>query len=456
MQFLKAVIIAILLINMLNITFASEISSDLLATQEDLFQKLKAYKEFEESRGAPNSNSINVYELRVDEVVIHKKCIDSLNALSISNIPTLLTPRRLSTQSSAENIVCQKAIPEPYQQRWLLSLDGGGIRGLMQLQIIAEIERMTKKSIIELFDGISGTSIGGIIACLLTTPNPENPKKPKYTAKDLLDIFCNRKGDIFKSKWQSCKGLFGTRYKTTSIKNLLKELLGDNKFSDRLLPTVLVTHNLITNEEQLISSEDAEDFYTWSVALATGAAPTYFKPQRVFPIDAHLSHRGYVLSDGGTCMNNPIMAGIALMHEVYQIDADDLNVLSLGTGTSGTKQLNPNLLRGGILRWGITIVDTCLAGQESATNKLAELYCKDRYHRLNPVLDQRSMSLDDISEDNQEVLFTAALKCIKENMEEIKEVIASLMSSYKKKHAKNKFNPITEKCSHKSSQQRNI
>ena len=73
------------------------------------------------------------------------------------------------------------------------------------------------KSIIGLFDCVSGTSVFGIIACVLTMPDPLNPEKPKYTAQDLLDIFCARKTDFFKSKWQSFGGLFGTRYKTKSL-----------------------------------------------------------------------------------------------------------------------------------------------------------------------------------------------------------------------------------------------
>ncbi|MEI6627917.1 MAG: patatin-like phospholipase family protein, partial [Alphaproteobacteria bacterium] len=222
---------------------------------------------------------------------------------------------------------------------------------------------------------------------------------------------------------------FGTRYKTTPFINLLKDLAGDNKFSNRLLPTVLVTHNLITNEEQLFSSRDHEDFYTWAIAAATGAAPTYFKPQRVFPVGCHPSHRGYVLSDGGTCMNNPTMAGVALMHEVYNVDADDLNVVSLGTGTSGTSQLNTQLLRGGILSWGFVIANTCIAGQASSTNKLAELYCKDKYHRLNPVVDQNNMALDNISEENQDALFAATYQCLKDNHQELMEIVEGLNAS---------------------------
>ena len=123
------------------------------------------------------------------------------------------------------------------------------------------------------------------------------------------------------------------------------------------------------------------------------------------------------------------MAGVALMNEVYNVDADDLNVVSLGTGTSGTSQLNTKLLRGGILTWGFTIANTCVAGQASSTNKLAELYCKENYHRLNPVLDRNNMKLDNISEGNLDALFAATCLCIKDNQQELKAIVDGLNAS---------------------------
>jgi hypothetical protein len=125
-------------------------------------------------------------------------------------------------------------------------------------------------------------------------------------------------------------------------------------------------------------------------------------------------------------MNNPTMAGIALMHEVYKVDAANLNVLSLGTGTSGTTQLNTYLLRGGILRWGGSIADTCIAGQASSANKLAMLYCGENYHRFNPTLGAENMALDNISEENQDALFTASHHFLRENQHEVRQVIQSL------------------------------
>src|SRR4028119_164870 len=78
----------------------------------------------------------------------------------------------------------------------ILSLDGGGIRGIVPAKILAEIEKRTGKRIATLFDLVAGTSTGGILAAGVTIPKP-NTKEPKYTAEDLIQIYRKRGGVIF-------------------------------------------------------------------------------------------------------------------------------------------------------------------------------------------------------------------------------------------------------------------
>ena len=67
----------------------------------------------------------------------------------------------------------------------VLSIDGGGIRGVIPCTILAEIERLTGKPASTLFDLMAGTSTGGIIACMLNISNPSDPSKPKFSAADI-------------------------------------------------------------------------------------------------------------------------------------------------------------------------------------------------------------------------------------------------------------------------------
>lgn len=69
----------------------------------------------------------------------------------------------------------------------ILSLDGGGVRGIIPLYILAEIEKTTGKRIAEMFDMVAGNSTGGIITLLLNTP--DDTGKSKYSAEEILKIY---------------------------------------------------------------------------------------------------------------------------------------------------------------------------------------------------------------------------------------------------------------------------
>lgn len=77
-----------------------------------------------------------------------------------------------------------------------LSLDGGGIRGIIPAMVLAEIEKRTRKPVSELFDLIAGTSTGGLLALGLTKPGPGGG--PEYTAADMVRLYENCGREIFR------------------------------------------------------------------------------------------------------------------------------------------------------------------------------------------------------------------------------------------------------------------
>ena len=84
----------------------------------------------------------------------------------------------------------------------VLSIDGGGIRGIIPAMVLAEIEERTDKPICELFDLIAGTSTGGILALALTKPDPnlsdsDADPQPEYTAERLVSLYQDSGRDIF-------------------------------------------------------------------------------------------------------------------------------------------------------------------------------------------------------------------------------------------------------------------
>ena len=112
----------------------------------------------------------------------------------------------------------------------ILSIDGGGIRGIIPAMILAEIERRTGRRIAEMFDLIAGTSTGGILALGLTVPHEQKRNKPRYRASQLVSFYEEDGKEIFHSFWQdvvSLHGLMEERYPSEPIERVLRKYLGD-------------------------------------------------------------------------------------------------------------------------------------------------------------------------------------------------------------------------------------
>src|SRR5262245_52031332 len=90
----------------------------------------------------------------------------------------------------------------------ILSLDGGGIRGIIPATVLTEIETRTGARIAELFDLIAGTSTGGILALGLVKPSADDENRPQYAASDLAELYEKEGKHIFRrSSWRQITGL---------------------------------------------------------------------------------------------------------------------------------------------------------------------------------------------------------------------------------------------------------
>ncbi|KAH9414548.1 85/88 kDa calcium-independent phospholipase A2, partial [Dermatophagoides pteronyssinus] len=222
----------------------------------------------------------------------------------------------------------------------LLSMDGGGIRGLILIQILCHLELVTGKRIIDLFDWIAGTSTGGILALLLTTG---------YSAKQCRNIYFLLKDKLFIRYRPYCSDTFEKfLQKYLGLERRMNEfdrpkLLIPATIVDNFPPTAKFFRNYpsssdLLNDKKSDDDNDADNNeLLWKVARATGAAPTYFSQ-----FESYL--------DGGLIANNPTMD---LLHEIqfhnrsteffdkkcdniYDIDL----VVSIGTGLIPSKPID--------------------------------------------------------------------------------------------------------------------
>jgi predicted patatin/cPLA2 family phospholipase len=210
----------------------------------------------------------------------------------------------------------------------ILSIDGGGIRGIMAAIWLRELEYRTRRTCSSMFQMMAGTSTGAIIAAGLSIPDQNQRTRPADFASDLVLMYEAEGENIFVRKdrhWLDPLNLdpLATKYSSQEKKTLFEWYFRNTCICDCLtdivIPSVrtgdICTH-LFTRNNSLYSTRLVD------VLMATTAAPTYFDPY-------FLNDRYYI--DGGVQMNNPTMAAYTKAIE-YGYDKENIYVLSLGTG----------------------------------------------------------------------------------------------------------------------------
>jgi patatin-like phospholipase/acyl hydrolase len=314
----------------------------------------------------------------------------------------------------------------------VLSIDGGGIRGIIPAVVLAAIEEQTGRPACELFDLIAGTSTGGIIALGLTVPGEARPgggTSPRWSAHELVGMYESEGPKIFHRSLlrtiETVDGLLATRYAATGLEVALEYYMGDARLSQALTDVLIPSYDIYGHEPFFFKSftpttrpaatlrqgaadraaatspaPSPSDFPMRVVGRGTSAAPTYFEPEDVHaPTTPGGGH--YVLVDGGTFANNPAMCAYA---EVARNHSDvDVLIVSLGTGRPTEAAISfKQAKRWGLACWAQPLLGVIMDGASAAVDyQLDELLGADRRHfRFQTKLEGVSDSLDDASPSN--------------------------------------------------------
>ena len=161
----------------------------------------------------------------------------------------------------------------------ILSLDGGGIKGLYAAKLLAQIEQKTENLIGDYFDMICGTSTGGLLALGITRGIPCRQISRFYEEHGPL-IFPYEGWLMRKIRWVGQVG-FGTKYNNEQLKVALRELLGDYQtMADANHLMCIPSFNITKGRPSVFKKPFGHyhrdgRFKMMDVALATSAAPTY-------------------------------------------------------------------------------------------------------------------------------------------------------------------------------------
>lgn len=268
---------------------------------------------------------------------------------------------------------------------YILALDGGGTKGIIQVEFLRYLEIHLDATAHNIFDLFAGTSVGGINALFIASNSARDSCAGclhYYDAKSTRRI-------MNKSFWDRILP-FQTKPKYDGVgkRSVLTEKLPNMSMNELTKKTIIPTYDL-TRKIPYVFSSDRDDALIVDVADATSAAPTYFPAVDVLNRGIH---RWYM--DGGVVANNPTL--IALSEAINAgINVKDIRILSIGTG-SETTDIDGNKSRTwGLPRWlknGLMNIITTAPNQMST--HIAENILGDRYLRINRPLPKRLQKID--------------------------------------------------------------
>ena len=308
----------------------------------------------------------------------------------------------------------------------ILSLDGGGIRGLIPAQVVVSIESMLQQKsgnpdarIADYFDLIAGTSAGGILTCIYLCPDAQNPSRPRWSAQDAVNFLIKSGRDIFKSSfWQklrSIDGLIDEKYPSQRLEQFFWEKFKDCQLSELLKPCLISSYDIERRKAHFFDRIDAqknpaEDYFIKDIARATSAAPTYFEVAKIYS----LTNESYALIDGGVFANNPALCAYAEVRNKFRIPDDrpdkgptakDMVILSLGTGEAQKIFPYEEAKNWGQVEWVEPLIHIMMTGVAETVNyQIIQIYDAierpNQYLRITPDLSkEKPLPIDDASEE---------------------------------------------------------
>jgi patatin-like phospholipase/acyl hydrolase len=328
----------------------------------------------------------------------------------------------------------------------ILSIDGGGVRGMIPAVVIAAVEKAAGRPAWDLFDLIAGTSTGGIIALGLSHP------AKRLTGEEIVAFYREKARTIFYRGWWRALASLGSlsdqKYDSGPIATLLKAQFGEDVFLSALPgnpgggPELIVTaYDLQEREPALFKSwrargdrwdctkeEDkaGKDFPLWQIARATTAAPTYFEPFRAVA----RSGRTRALIDGGVYANNPALVAYVAARRIFP-RATDMLMVSLGTGEDRHPIAFGKAVDWGLIEWARPLFKVLLGASSDAVDYQLRELMQEQYWRITKNFDggvghAALQVIDDASARNLAALERFAHTVVEEHKDAIAHVAARL------------------------------
>jgi uncharacterized protein len=287
----------------------------------------------------------------------------------------------------------------------ILSIDGGGVRGIIPVIILTEIEKQAGQPISNLFDLFVGTSTGGMLVLSLNLPDPLASMRPACSAAEAGRLFHEWGNRAFGHELSKTDQLSSDTSPENRIEDMFREYFGNTLLSSSIKPTMVTAFDLSTSQPFFFNSDKTmrdcgSEVLMWQAARATTAVPTHFGPLRL-SISSYPSHenREVLLVDGSVYASNPAMCALVEARALFPREEDFL-LVSLGCGEAVHASASADSQRR-----RRRMFDLSLTAQSACVNYLTRAFLAARgkdqlYFRIQADLAPGSASIDDASEDN--------------------------------------------------------
>ena len=291
--------------------------------------------------------------------------------------------------------------------KFILSLDGGGVRAIAAIVFLKQLEIASGKKIFDIFDFFIGTSAGGINALNIAGLEASCFELEKFWSKD------NLSKTMTKSFWDNASFLqTKPKYDGKGKRELLLEYFKDQSLGEAKKPVAVLAYDVEKRKPRLLSSYESPGIKMVSAASATSAAPIYYSTQEI--------DDGSWLIDGGIVANNPSLLGYSEAKKVFP--GCEIKVLSIGTGINRRKINGAHSSKWGALNWlrhdilGIML-------ESSMFDEIASDLMGNSYFRVNSSTGLVNRRMDDTSDINLERIHLMGMDWWSEFGEDVAEFL---------------------------------
>jgi len=312
----------------------------------------------------------------------------------------------------------------------ILSLDGGGIRGVYTASLLLECERHLSKgkALTSYFDMLAGTSTGGIIALGLAHG---------LSMQEIYDFYAEDGRDIFRAGrlrriLRCIRQIGSSKLNSKKLVRALQNRFGSTTLGSSPVRLVIPAFTMHSTQITVFKTDHHRDFKhdhrskMWEVACATSAAPTYFKGHE------HKESQTVFL-DGGIWANNPVMIAVIDALTCYDLEPQQIQVLSIGTGNPPF-ELKRNRVLDGFIAWREVIKCAMYLNTDNAGAQAKLLLGPAQCLRLEPTGENAKIELDDYDEAFAK-LPDIAQKHFGENKEFLQEFFINTVAERERHHS---------------------